>query len=175
VATLNLDLLQHKAGTKSNVMFVLIMTEALIQHVPSLQSPVDCFMPSPCFVHCQVVLNTLRLGWHNDQRITAASFVGNNLLANAKHFLQPAPEDLDVRPPSTLKRTIERNNLARLDANSNLAAQASTAKLVRAPLGIKRSWLKDFKVHAIDCNKTPLSIVALEAILPKDLLKEAQL
>jgi len=170
VATIDLDLLQHEAGTKSNVMFVLIMSKSFIQCIPSLQSAIDCLMPCARFVHCQVMLNTLGLGRHNDTRITLAALVSNNLFANAKHALQSTPEDLDVRPAPALKRTIECNNLARLDANSNLATWTSTAKLVRVPLGIKRSWLKDFKVHAIDCNKTMLSIVALKAVLPKDLV-----
>jgi len=172
VTTLNLDLLQCKAGTKSNVMFVLVMSKSFIQYIPSLQSTIDCLMPCARFVHCQAMLNTLGLGWCNNERITTTSFVSNNLFANAKHALQSTPEDLDVRPAPALKRTIECNNLASLDANSNLATQTSTAKLVRAPLGIKRSWLKDFKVHTIDCDETTLSIVALKAILPKDLLQK---
>jgi len=171
VATLDLDLLQCKAGTKSNVMFVLIMSKSFIQYIPSLQSTIDCLMPCARFVHCQAMLNTLGLGRHNDTRITLAALVSNNLFTNPKHALQSTPEDLDVRPASTLKRTIECSNLAGLDANSNLAAQASTAELVRVPLGIKRSWLKDFEVHTINCDKTTFSIVALKTILPKDLLQ----
>jgi len=52
--------------------------------------------------------------------------------------------------------------------------QAGAAKLVRVPLGVKGSWLRGFKVHAIDRSKTTLSVVVLKAILPKDLLKEVR-
>jgi hypothetical protein len=92
-------------------------------------------------------------------------------LTREQHVLQVPPVDVDVRPFSSRKWSVDPNNVSTLDAYSNFIPQGSMFELVRVvlPVAAVRSLSGDLEVSSINCHLTGLSSIRSEAILPSNL------
>jgi len=104
--------------------------------------------------------------------MSTVSFVSFNHLANAKHVDELSCKDFDVRPPTTWKRSIDPNNLASLDADSNLAPHARSFVLVRVPLFAEWMGLIDSEVGSINSDQAGLAAVVGKSVLPSNLKQQ---
>jgi len=107
-------------------------------------------------------------------RIPTVAFVSFNHLSNAKHVDELSRKDLDVRPPTTRERTIDPNNLASLDADSNLASCARSFVLVTAPLLAERMGLVDSEVGSINSDQAGLAAIVGKSVLPSHPAEQQQ-
>jgi len=96
-------------------------------------------------------------------------FVSFNHLTSCKHVDELSCKDFDVGPPTAWKMTIDPNNLASLDADSNLASDARSFALVRVPLFVKRTGLVDFEVGPINSGQAGLDAAIAELVPPSNL------
>lgn len=84
---------------------------------------------------------------------------------------ETVPKYLNIRPPTTGIRSVDPNNVTRLDTNAYLISQTRPLELVRVPLFIVRMRLPNLEVRAINCDLASLSSVPAKAIGPMDLYK----
>ena len=95
--------------------------------------------------------------------------VGKEHLIRSQGISQTITADRQIRPVPRRIRTIDPNNPARLDAETDLVSKTGVLELMAVPLLAERRWLVDFEISAIDSDKAERPNVAPVSELPLDL------
>lgn len=154
-------------------MLIVAMAPHVLQAVPKLESPIHSFMACTRIAHGFLVRIIDCIIRCNNTDITPVPTVCHNFFANAQQLLKLVPEDLQIRPASTLKRTSKGDNPTCLDADTKLVAEPRSLEFVRVPALVKRGWFQNLKVSSINGDKTALAVVLVQAVLPFDLQIES--
>jgi len=159
MSQLHFDHFDDDNTTDNKMMLLDIMTVDVLADSPGLDASIDSLMAGTGGVHCVVMLDGDRVPRNKNLVVTTVSAISNDFLSWSEHLLQLVAKNLDVGPPTTLKRASNCSNHSRLDDDGNLVPQPGRAKLVRIPLAIERRRLVNQKINTIDRNKTALSTV----------------
>jgi len=170
----DLHLFNGSNSLKCSRMFVTREPNALMHGTPLLDATIDCLVPGSGCAHLLFVAIAVGSTWDTHARITSMAFVCNNLFTTTKQSFQARLEHLQIRPRAGLKGSIVSNDPASVDADCHFATKTRPIKLVRTPSRRPRRGLWDQKVHTINGNKTALSSVPSQPVLPLCLREKKQ-
>ena len=125
VSIVNIDLSDGKDCHENNMMLAQIMPEGCGEDGVLLQPAINGLMPGVGPVHCSTLLfcvghPLVDIFEFNSRAVSVVSSVGNHHVTPAEHALELALEDAQVVHLSTWKGAIERDDVACLDADSEL-------------------------------------------------------
>lgn len=127
---LETQLSTNRRRSKAELVFARIVAKSLSNASPLFQSFVDSLVPRLRSILRFPVSPRHIVGLHaNFVRQTEVTIVGLHHLTWRQLMDEARLENLPIRPASARKPAVDPDNIARLNAHSNLISQTSTFKL----------------------------------------------
>ncbi len=152
-----------------------VVAVRILQHLPSLESPVDCLMARSHTGLLWLVLHWV--AWVERAldlvRCTDISIVGLDPLARLEEVAEDLVEDLDVRPGTCGVWTIDLNEIPPENTHPDLVPQCRLPRVLVRSEGVplcRRPCLGDAKVRAVDGHQTIVEDVSILSPLEVHLL-----
>jgi hypothetical protein len=155
---------------------LLIMAEGSPKNIKLLESAVDCFMTRPnSLLLIRISITTFWMV--NCSRLSPVTKICfSPLPCLFQQLIQRLSVDLEVWPLATRKRTVDPNYIPTVNGNSDFPTEPCTSKLEAVPLFVKNMGVVDLEISSIDRDQaqssTPGTMVAIESIVPQNLLKK---
>ena len=165
----NLKLGNHRDRTEN--LFVLLewVAEWLAQNRKLFEAAIDRLMAVASQILCFFLLTASIVIWA-DNLGALVTAICLNTFTLAEPVLEAVIKNFLIIPHAACVRSINPNNMTRLDADTNLITQSGTLKFMRVPRLRKRVWLTNAKVSAIDGDEASTFPVGSEVtIVPNNL------
>ena len=150
------------------------VSERLLVAAKIVEEAVDGLMAMTCINLGSLVRPRNKIVWTATFWVLVGA-IGFHHLRRTKHVKTVVLEDLQIRPGTTSKWTIHPNNMACLNADSNLISNARAIELVRKPSRTERCRLLNSAIRSINRNlASPVSIAkwsSLKSVAPADLTR----
>jgi hypothetical protein len=156
---------------KANTVFLEGVAKLVLEDPKDFEPPVDCFMPGPDKPLPLPLLCIVKVSpWCiKIARVASVSFVSHSTLIPLKLINKVIESNLQIRPLTTGKGSVDPHNIASLNGNAHLIPHSRSIELLAVPLLGKGLWLLYLKVCTINSNLASGAIVENQPILPLDL------
>jgi len=155
-------------STENLAMFGLETAEAVSHAMELPEWTIDGLMAGSgnCF---HVLIRIVETSWIEQPTIVIfAGAISKENFISSQSCIQAISADGKVRPVSWSTGTIDLNNPASLNADTNLTPETGTLEHLGVPLATKRSWLIDLEISPINSNQAKGSNVIPALAFPLD-------
>lgn len=170
VSIFKADLCNNSNRIKALLMEAPLVSKYVGEAIPIFQAFVDCFMSCSSLLFCSVIWPRYVIDWcAHTIRFASVAKVCFNHFISSKHTLQIPPKDLQIRPSTTWKRTINPHNISCLNTNCNFVSKPCFFEFVWIPFRTKWLWLLNPAIRPIHCYLARFRWVTSEPVIPNNL------